>query len=94
VFYIDEDSWIVVAEDMYDERDQFWRTAESHSINFANVPVMVNGIQVHYDIQSRRYVILNMTNEEKSTIEYDWNADAGYFSPNNLKRFATASNGR
>lgn len=95
VFYVDEDSWIVAAQDMYDERDQFWRTAESHSINFANVPVMINGVQVHYDIQSRRYVVLNMTNEEKSMIEYDWTADAGYFSPSNLKRFATgAASGR
>jgi len=91
VFYIDEDSWIVAAEDMYDERDQFWRTAESHSINFANVPVMVNGIQVHYDIQSRRYVILNLINEEKNMIEYDWSVEPGYFAPNNLKRFATSS---
>ncbi|WP_428312264.1 DUF1329 domain-containing protein [Hydrocarboniphaga sp.] len=94
VFYVDEDSWIVVAEDMYDQRDQFWRSAESHSINFANVPVMVNGIQVHYDLQSRRYVILNMTNEEKNTIEYDWSEGQGYFSPGNLKRFAGSTNGR
>lgn len=94
VFYVDEDSWIVVAEDMYDQRDQFWRTAESHSINFANVPVMVNGIQVHYDLQSRRYAILNMTNEEKNVIEYDWTQGQGYFSPSNLRRFASSSNGR
>jgi len=30
-FYIDEDSWIVHLQDMYDERNQFWRTAESAS---------------------------------------------------------------
>lgn len=95
VFYLDEDSWIVLAQDIYDERNQFWRTAESHAINFANVPVMVNGVQVHYDLQSRRYVVINLTNEEKKTIEYDWWANAGYFSPNNLKRFATSTaNGR
>lgn len=94
VFYVDEDSWIVLAEDMYDERDQFWRTAESHSINFSNVPVMVNGVQVHYDLQSRRYVILNMVNEEKQLIEYDWTAKSDYFSPNNLKRFASSSAAR
>src|SRR3546814_12763517 len=29
VFYLDEDSWIVHAEDIYDERAQFWRTARS-----------------------------------------------------------------
>lgn len=89
VFYLDEDSWIVHAEDIYDERDQFWRTAESHSIAFANVPVVVNGVQVHYDLQSRRYVIVDLTNEEKKLIEYDWHAEPSQFTPATLKRFAT-----
>lgn len=88
VFYLDEDSWIVIAQDIYDDRGQFWRFAESHSINFPQVPVMVNGVQVHYDLQSRRYVILNLTNEEEDLIEYDWKAEPAYFTPANLKRFA------
>lgn len=91
VFYIDEDSWIVHAQDIYDEREQFWRTAESHSIAFANVPVVVNGVQVHYDLQSRRYVAINLTNEERALMQYDWHADPAYFSPAALKRFSAAS---
>ena len=91
-FYLDEDSWICLLEDMYDERNQFWRTAESHLINFVNVPVVVNGVQVHYDLQSRRYVIVNMTNEEKKLIEYDWEKDPGYFTPQQLQKFAQGSN--
>ena len=90
-FYLDEDSWIVHAQDIFDERDQFWRTAESHSIAFANVPVVVNGVQVHYDLQSRRYVAINLTNEERKLIEYDWEQSPSYFSPATLKRFATTS---
>ncbi|HEX4895819.1 MAG TPA: DUF1329 domain-containing protein [Solimonas sp.] len=90
-FYLDEDSWIVHLQDIYDERDQFWRTAESHSIAFANVPVVVNGVQVHYDLQSRRYVAINLTNEERKLIEYDWEEAPSYFSPATLKRFATTS---
>ena len=90
-FYLDEDSWIVHLQDMYDERDQFWRTAESHSICFGNVPVVVNGVQVHYDLQSRRYVIINMTNEEKKNIEYDWEKSPEYFTPTSLKKFAESS---
>lgn len=90
VFYLDEDSWIVLAQDIYDERGQFWRFSESHSINFPQVPVMVNGVQVHYDLQSRRYVALNLTNEEKQLIEYDWDEKPEYFTPANLKRFAAS----
>jgi hypothetical protein len=90
-FYLDEDSWIVHLQDMYDERDQFWRTAESHSICFQNVPVVVNGIQVHYDLQSRRYVVINLTNEERNLIEYDWEKPPKYFTPSGLKNFAESS---
>ena len=90
-FYLDEDSWIVLAQDMYDERDQFWRTAESHLICFANVPVVVNGVQVHYDLQSRRYVVINMTNEERKIIDYDWEVKPDYFQPTSLKKFAESS---
>lgn len=91
-FYLDEDSWIVLAQDMYDERNQFWRTAESHLITFSNVPVVVNGVQVHYDLQSRRYVIINMINEEKNMIEYDWEEKSSYFTPRQLQKFATTKN--
>ena len=90
-FYLDEDSWIVLLQDIYDERDQFWRTAESQAIDFVNVPVVVNGVQVHYDLQSRRYVIINMTNEERNLIEYDWEKEPSYFSPAQLQKFATTS---
>jgi hypothetical protein len=88
VFYVDEDSWLVVLEDMYDVRDQFWRTAEAHVINFSDVPVVINGLQVHYDLQSRRYVVINLTNEEPM-IEYDFDRDPDYYTPQQLQRFAT-----
>lgn len=89
-FYLDEDSWIVHLQDIYDERNQFWRTAESHSINFAKVPVVINGIQVHYDLQSRRYVAINLTNEESKLIEYNFEKPPSYFTPQQLQKFATA----
>ncbi len=88
VFYLDEDSWLMLLQDMYDEHNEFWRTAEAHAVTFQNVPLIVNGVQVHYDLQSRRYVILNMTNEEKKMIDYDWYQPKKYFSPRTLKKFS------
>lgn len=90
VFYLDEDSWLVVAQDIYDNRDQFWRYSEAHTVCFSNVPVVVNGLQVHYDLQSRRYVAVGLTNEEPKLIEYDWEQGPAYFSPQQLTKFATA----
>ncbi|MGJ8670051.1 MAG: DUF1329 domain-containing protein [Oceanococcus sp.] len=88
-FYLDEDSWLILMQDMYDEHDAFWRTAEAHAVTFQNVPLIVNGVQVHYDLQSRRYVILNMTNEERDDIDYDWYKAKKHYSPRTLKKFAT-----
>jgi hypothetical protein len=89
-FYLDEDSWLVLMEDIYDQRDQFWRFSEAYAVSFAEVPVVVNGVQVHYDLQSRRYVVLNLTNEESQQIEYDWHKDPSYFTPQQLQRLATS----
>jgi hypothetical protein len=89
VFYLDEDSWQILFQDIYDERGQFWRTGEAHSITVYEVPSMINRPQVHYDLQSRRYVALYLTQEEKGPLEYDWFQPPGYFTPAQLQRFAT-----
>ncbi len=89
VFYLDEDSWQILLQDMYDTRDQFWRTSESYAVVFYQVPVLINLLQVHYDLQSRQYVVLNMTNEEKKLIDYDVHQPPSYFTPINLIKFAT-----
>ena len=89
VFYLDEDSWQILLQDMYDTRGEFWRTAESYAVVFYQVPVLINLLQVHYDLQSRQYVVLNMTNEEKKLIELNTDLEPGYFNPQNLTKFAT-----
>ena len=90
VFYIDEDSWLILLQDMYDTRGEFWRTAISHALTYYQIPLVANPVQVHYDLQSRRYVILHMTNEEKKRIEYDWHQPPSFFTTSRLKRYATS----
>jgi hypothetical protein len=66
VFYLDEDSWQVLLEDIYDERGEFWRCAEAHAIQLYEIPSLINLQQVHYDLQSRRYVALYQTRKNAS----------------------------
>jgi hypothetical protein len=89
VFYLDEDSWQILFEDIYDERGQFWRCGEAHSIVLYDIPSLINRPQVHYDLQARRYVALYLTQEEKSPLEYDYFQPPSYFTPAQLQRFAT-----
>ncbi len=65
-FYIDEDSWGIVAEDQYDGRGELWRYSEQHNENWYNVPMWYAGIEVHNDLQSGRYIAMGLRNEEKT----------------------------
>lgn len=88
VFYIDEDSWAVVATDKYDARDQLWRVSEQHSINFYDVPMYYGTVEVHHDLQSGRYIAMGLRNEE-SGVYRPIRRTAADFTPANLRNLGT-----
>jgi hypothetical protein len=83
--YVDEDSWQIMAADIYDKRDQLWRVSEGHSIEYYEVPTFWTTLEVHYDLQSGRYLALGLDNE--STM-YDFNIlrNEKDYSPGALRR--------
>jgi hypothetical protein len=87
-FYIDEDSWMVVAVDKYDARDELWRVSEMHSINFYNVPMTYPTIEVHHDLQSGRYIAMGLRNEEPKVYE-PVSRSAADFTPAGLRGVGT-----
>jgi len=62
-FYVDEDSWQIVAMDQYDNRDQLWRASEGHVINYYDRPTLWTTLEVHIDLQAGRYLAIGMDNE-------------------------------
>ena len=62
-FYVDEDSWQIVAVDQYDNRDQLWRVSEGFGINYYDIPTYWTTLEVHTDLQSGRYLALGLDNE-------------------------------
>lgn len=88
VFYIDEDSWMVVVVDKYDARDELWRVAEQHSIVFADVPMTYGTIEVHHDLQSGRYIAMGLRNEEPKVYERI-KRDKADFTPAGLRGVGT-----
>lgn len=85
-FYIDEDSWQILHVDQYDNRDQLWRVSEGHVINYYDVPVIWTTLEVHYDLQSGRYLAVGLNNEEAKTIDFSVDLDASDFSVSALRR--------
>jgi hypothetical protein len=63
VFYVDEDSWQIVAMDQYDNRDQLWRVSEGHAINYYDLPTYWTTLEVHIDLQAGRYLAIGLDNE-------------------------------
>lgn len=70
VFYLDEDSWQILVVDKYDNRGQIWRVSEGHALNYYNIPLLWTSLEVHHDLQSGRYLVLGLNNEERA---YDFN---------------------
>jgi len=69
-FYIDEDSWQILAVDCYDNRDQLWRVQEAHVINYYDVPTLWTTLEMTYDLQAGRYLALGLDNEESKTYDF------------------------
>lgn len=88
-FYIDEDSWQILGEDIYDNRDQIWRVAEGHAINYYDVPTLWTTLDVYTDLQVGRYLALGLNNEQSKTYEFVDTLKRDDFSPNALRRAGT-----
>jgi len=88
VFFLDEDSWAVLATDKYDGRGELWRFSEQHNENWTNVPMFFGTIEVHNDLQSGRYIAMGLRNEETKIYEAIKRTGADY-SPNSLRALGT-----
>jgi hypothetical protein len=94
-YYVDEDSWQIVAVDCYDKRDQLWRVQESHTLAVydpGEITKEASGsigpvMEVIYDLNSRRYLAMSMNNQEAATREKIF--DASYFDPANVSKLTT-----
>lgn len=84
-FYIDEDSWQILAVDQYDNRGELWRVSEGHAINYYEVPVFWTTLEVHTDLKEGRYLAIGMDNENVM-YAFGIDRDPGDYSPASLRR--------
>ena len=84
-FYVDEDSWQILAVDQYDSRGQLWRVSEAHCINYYDALTFWSTLEVHTDLQAGRYLAIGLDNEEKM-YDFSIERDPGDYSPDSLRR--------
>lgn len=87
-FYVDEDTWTILAVDVYDQRDQLWRIQELHPIPIVWKDAVATAGSTVYDLQANRYLVQEVSNEEP-LFETDVSFSQRHFTPGNIKRMAT-----
>jgi len=84
-FYVDEDSWQILAIDHYDSQKAMWRYSEAPSINYYEVPTFWATIETHHDLKSGRYISGLLDNEEKP-YDFSFQTTPEDFSPQSLRK--------
>ncbi|WP_341504093.1 DUF1329 domain-containing protein [Gallaecimonas sp. GXIMD4217] len=85
VFFIDEDSWQISVADIYDNRNELYRVAMAHGVNYYEVPTHWSTLEVYHDLQSRRYIAIGLDNEERM-YDFDAKLQDKDFTPAALRR--------
>ncbi|MFA5120718.1 DUF1329 domain-containing protein [Zavarzinia sp.] len=88
-FYLDEDSWNIAQVDLYDSRGQLWRAQEGPISNAYELPLCSSALEVTYDLQSGRYVVFALKNEEKQFTLNAQDVDPSQFTPDAIRRLGT-----
>lgn len=86
-FYVDEDSWSIAAVDCYDNRDELWKLQEAHLLTAPFVPTTTGIPEIIYDLQSSRYFVTALANEDAIT-NFAVTFEDKYFTPAAMKRKA------
>ena len=84
-FYIDEDSWQILAAGLYDKSGELSGVQESHPISYYDVPMFGSTLETIYDFKGKRYFVDGLDNNEPM---YNFNAKLGPrdFTPQALRR--------
>ncbi|MEX6501931.1 DUF1329 domain-containing protein [Pseudomonas zhanjiangensis] len=84
-FYLDEDSWQILAVDLYDKSGELSGLQESHPISYYEVPMFGSTLETLYDLKGERYFVDGLDNNEPM---YDFNAELSPrdFTPGALRR--------
>jgi len=85
-FYLDEDSWSVLAEDAYDGHGELWRVAFQGLVQYYDALVPWYQFGIVHDLNSGSYIVGGLDNEIKEPIQFGAKANISEFQPDALRR--------
>lgn len=84
-FYIDEDSWQILAVDLRDKNGDLIGLQESHPINYYDVPMFGSTLETLYHLKTGNYFVDGLDNNEPM-YHFGVNLSPRDFSPQALRR--------
>jgi Protein of unknown function (DUF1329) len=85
-FYVDEDSWQILAVDCYDARGQLYRVQEGHAMNYYNLPSLWTDLELVMDLSNGRYLALGLQSEERGSYNFSIKRTPADYQPSVLER--------
>ncbi|MDD3762273.1 MAG: DUF1329 domain-containing protein [Nevskiales bacterium] len=85
-FYVDEDGWQIRVVDIHDARNQLWRVQETHTVMAYDRLYELPVCETVYDLQSGRYLVQALNNEDPETAEASF--DAEHFKSSSASKLA------
>jgi len=85
VMYFDEDTYQIAHVDHYDGRNNLWRVAEGHAVQFHDVKVPWYAAETVYDLVNGRYLVSGLINDTRG-YNWDYKAKRSNFTPAALSR--------
>lgn len=84
-FYIDEDSWQILAVDLFDEDNELIGLQESHPISYYEVPMFGSTLETLYHLKDGNYFVDGLDNNEPM-YDFEVKLSPRDFSPAALRR--------
>jgi hypothetical protein len=88
IFFLDEDSWMILLKDQYDGRGNLWRNSVIMSWNHYDLPANILISTFDYDLQKKEYAVTAFLNFDKEYAVH--NAEKGldekFFKPEYLRK--------
>ncbi|NRA70564.1 MAG: DUF1329 domain-containing protein [Gammaproteobacteria bacterium] len=84
--YIDEDTWGASVIDHYDGRGELWKLSEAHNIQFYDVETPWMVAETLFDLNSGRYLVTGLSNEEPKFMVWGEQVSRRSFSSAALRR--------
>ena len=84
--FIDEDTWTASVIDHYDNRGELWRVGEAYNTQFYYHDTPWMAAEALYDLNSGRYVVLGLANEESEYMNFEIEPERSDFSTSALRR--------